>query len=74
MFKQKTVNVKTETVEEYLSRGGKIEKFAEGDSYKRKTRKPLTIDAQTLLDNCKNEHEERSLIDFLKTQGIEVQE
>ena len=65
---------KAETVEEFLARGGQIQKFAEGDSYKRKTRKPTKIDAQALLDNCKNEHEEKSVIAFLKSQGIEVEE
>ena len=72
MFKNKVVNVKTETTEEFMARGGQITKIAEGDSYKRKTRKSFTVDAQRLLDNCKNEAEEQSLIDHLKSQGIQV--
>lgn len=74
MFKDKVCEAKTETTEEFLAKGGKIQKFMEGDSGKRKTRIPSKIDAQKLLDNCKNEAEERSLIGFLKSQGVEVQE
>lgn len=78
MFKnkisEKAKKSKLETVNEFLARGGKVNKFTKGDSGKRKTRKSNKIDAQKLLDNCKNEAEERSCIDFLKTQGIEVQE
>lgn len=78
MFKnkisEKAKKSKLETVNEFLARGGKVNKFIKGDSGKRKTRKSNKIDAQKLLDNCKNEAEERSCIDFLKTQGIEVRE
>jgi len=78
MFKnkisEKAKNAKLETVNEFLARNGEINKFMEGDSGKRKIRIPNKIDAQKLLNNCKNEAEERSCIDFLRSQGIEVQE
>lgn len=77
MYKKSKVNPnikKVEAVEEFLARGGKIDKVAEGDSYKRKTRKSFTVDAQKLLDNCKNEAEEKSLIEFLKSQGVNVED
>lgn len=73
MFKNNAKQVKTETVEEAIARGVVVQKFAEGDSHKRKRRKPLQVDAQKLIDNCKNEYEEQSVIDFLKSQGVEVE-
>lgn len=73
MFKNKVKEVKTESTEDFLARGGEITKIAEGDSYKRKTRKPLKIDAQKLIDNTRNEYEEQQVYEFLKSQGIEVE-
>lgn len=78
MFKSKRnpniKNIKKETVEEFLARGGKITKIVEGDSYKRKNRKTGKINAQKLLDACKCEAEEENVINFLKSQGITVEE
>jgi len=65
---------KMESSEEFLARGGKIIKVVKGDSGKRKTRKTGKIDAQKLLDACNNEAEEVRCVEFLKAQGIEVEE
>jgi hypothetical protein len=60
-------NMKVETVEEFLARGGKINK--EVDPVNVKTGK---IDAQALLDAAIGSPDEAAVIAFLASQGIEV--
>ena len=74
MFKDLEINVIPETTEEFLARGGEIQKIAEGDSYKRKTRKPRQpkVNAQQLYDAAVGTPQEAEVVAFLKSQGIEV--
>lgn len=67
-------NQKIESSEDFLKRGGQITKIVKGDSGKRKTRKSGKVDAQKLLNACTNEAEETRCIQFLKEQGIQVEE
>lgn len=67
---------KTETTEEFLARGGVIEKIKEGMSNKRKSppkEKKQTINAQALLDAAVGTEREEEVVNFLKSQGIEVE-
>lgn len=73
MYKNQNNEVKIETIEEFLTRGGKVTAITEGDSYKRKTRKTNKINAQTLLNAALNTPQEAEVIAFLKSQGIEVE-
>ena len=62
-----------ETVEQFLARGGQIQTIDEGVSGKHKKRaKSNTIDAQALLDKAMGTPQEEQVINFLKSQGIEV--
>ena len=70
--KQEQAFENRETVEQFLARGGKIDKVAEGVSGKRKARKPK-LDAQALLDKAMGTPQEQEVINFLKSQGIEVE-
>ena len=66
---------KVETTEEFLARGGQVTTLEEKESVKRKKRKAKTktgIDAQALLDAAMGTDKEQEVINFLKTQGIEV--
>lgn len=68
--------IKTETTEEFLARGGVIQKIEEGMSCKRKSppkKKKQTINAQALLDAAVGTEREEEVINFLKSQGIEVE-
>lgn len=66
-----------ETVEQFLARGGKIEKVGKQTSGTKKARKVQTtsnkIDAQKLLDSVSGTAKEVEVINFLKSQGIEVE-
>lgn len=63
-----------ETVKQFLARGGQIEKVEEGVSGKRKrANKKNKIDAQALLDKAMGTPQEKEVINFLKSQGIEVE-
>jgi hypothetical protein len=63
-----------ETVEQFLARGGQIEKVEEGVSGKRRrANKKNKIDAQALLDKAIGTPQEKEVIAFLKSQGIEVE-
>ena len=68
----KNTEVKTETTEEFLTRGGKITKIVKGDSYKRKTRRKTSIDAQALYNAAVGTPQEDEVVAFLKSQGVEV--
>jgi hypothetical protein len=73
MFKnQEILDVKMETTEEFLTRGGKVKQIAEGSSYKRKTKRKSKVNAQALLDAAEGTPQEAEVIAFLKSQGIEV--
>lgn len=72
MFRNVVKDVETESVDEFLARGGKIRKIAEGDTYKRKTRKSTNINAQALLDKAMGTANETDVIAFLKSQGYKV--
>jgi hypothetical protein len=72
MFPKDVGNVKQETTEEFLARGGKINKIAEGDTYKRKTRKPLPFDAQGFLDKALGTEHEAEAIAWLERNGYDV--
>lgn len=61
-----------ETVEQFLARGGKIDTIAEGISGKRQ-KSTKKIDAQALLDKAIGTPQEQEVINFLKSQGIEVE-
>lgn len=69
----KNIQVKAETTEEFLARGGNITRVAEDDSYKRKTRKTNKINAQALLDAAIGTPQEAEVVAFLKSQGVEVE-
>lgn len=73
--KQEKAFENRETVEQFLARGGEIKKVDEGVSGKKKTRKPKSnkIDAQALLDAAVGTPKEAEVINFLKSQGIEVE-
>lgn len=60
-----------ETIEQFLARGGQIQKIAEGVSGKRK--RSNKIDAQALLNKALGTPQEQQVIEFLKSQGIEVE-
>lgn len=66
-----------ETVEQFLARGGQINKINEGVSGKKKPRqtkaKSNKINAQALLDAAMGTPKEAEVINFLKSQGIEVE-
>jgi len=80
LFKE-NVNKKTieafenrETVEQFLARGGIIEKIAKSTSNKSNSKvKANKIDAQALLNAAMGTDKEQEVINFLKTQGIEVE-
>ena len=78
MFKNQAVNVKCESVEEFLARGGKIQKVAPSASGKKRTstpkKKEKTVDPQALLDAATGTPQEAEVIAFLKSQGFEVEE
>ena len=61
-----------ETTEQFLARGGKIQVINEGISSK-KQKSTKKIDAQVLLDAATGTAQEQEVINFLKTQGIEVE-
>jgi hypothetical protein len=72
--KQEESFKKRETVEQFLARGGQIEKIEEGVSGKQKrTAKSNKVDAQALLDKAIGTPQEQEVINFLKSQGIEVE-
>lgn len=60
-----------ETVEQFLARGGKIQVIDEGVSRRNKATKK--IDAQALLNKAMGTPQEQEVINFLKSQGIEVE-
>lgn len=66
-----------ETVEQFLARGGTINKVKKGASGKNKRKSSKTkknkIDAQALLDAAVGTENEQQVINFLKSQGIEVE-
>lgn len=59
--------IPTETVEEFLARGGKINKTCPVVRQKRR------IDAQKLLNLALGTDDEEAVIKFLASQGIDVQ-
>lgn len=60
-----------ETIEQFLARGGQIQKIAQGVSGKRK--RSNKIDAQALLNKALGTPQEHQVIEFLKSKGIEVE-
>lgn len=67
----KIKNMKTESVEEFLARGGQIKTLDEGHSKEKK--QPKKINAQMLLDAAIGTADEAVVIAFLASQGIDVQ-
>lgn len=70
--KQEQAFENRETVEQFLARGGEIQRVAEGISGKRKAKTPK-LDAQALLNAAMGTPQEQEVINFLKSQGIEVE-
>jgi hypothetical protein len=67
----KEKDIKFETTEEFLARGGKIQRISTGRST-RNNKKSKNIDAQALLNSVVGTKDEVKVIEFLKSQGIEV--
>lgn len=63
-------DLKIESVEDFIARGGRVQQFVEGDSYKRKTRKTQKIDVFGLLNAARGTDQEKEVIAFLKSQGV----
>lgn len=76
MFRDKVnENIKTESVESFLARGGDITVVQEGKSALKKQakkKKKKGINAQALLDAAIGTPQEQEVIAFLESQGIEV--
>lgn len=63
-----------ESVEQFLARGGKIQKVQSFSDVAPKAKvKGGKIDAQALLDAAVAAGQEKEMIAFLKSEGIEVQ-
>ena len=67
----KIKNMKTESVEEFLARGGKVTDVASEKSSKKKGKNK--IDAQKLLDAAIGTEHEAEVVKFLASQGIDVE-
>lgn len=75
MFKNKVnESAKTESVEDFLARGGNVTKLQEGQSAYKKTRKKKAkgVSAQALYDAAVGTPQEKEVVAYLKSQGIEV--
>lgn len=65
---------KRETVDQFLARGGQVNKVEEGISGKKKRKaKSKGIDPQALLDAAMGTDKEAEVVAFLKSQGFEVE-
>jgi hypothetical protein len=63
-----------ESVESFLARGGQIQRVSGINNTQPKVKaKSGKIDAQKLLDAAIEAGQEKEMIEFLKSQGIEVQ-
>lgn len=68
--KKKFNTMKLETAEDFLARGGVVEKCKTRKSFGSKKK---AIDAQKLLDAAAGTSSEAEVIKFLRSQGIQVE-
>jgi hypothetical protein len=68
--RKKFNNIKLETAEEFLARGGVSQKVGTRQSFGSKKK---AIDAQKLLDAAAGTSSEAEVIKFLRSQGIQVE-
>jgi hypothetical protein len=73
MYRKNSKDIKVETTEEFLARGGQIGKCPPVQTNGKLTKREKDIDVQALIDSCTTEDELKGAVQYLKDNGIAVE-